>query len=48
MCDVDALDIEEPLCVFSTMLTTTTEEVSHLIGLGKVHVAAFTQDQGAR
>jgi hypothetical protein len=48
MFDVDAFDIDEPWCVFNVMLIGTIEGVSHRIGLGKVHVAAFTQDQGAR
>lgn len=45
--DTHAFDIDEPWCVFNVMLIETTEGVSRRIGLGKVHIAAFTQDQGA-
>jgi hypothetical protein len=48
MFDVDTFDIDEPWCVFNVMLIATNEGVSRRIGLGKVHVAAFTEDQGAR
>lgn len=48
MFDADAFDIDEPWCVFNVMLIATTEGVSRRIGLGKVHIAAFTQKQGAR
>jgi hypothetical protein len=48
MFDVEAFDIDEPWCVFNVMLIATNEGVSRRVGLGKVHVAAFTEDHGAR
>jgi len=48
MFDVEAFDIDEPWCVFNVMLIATNEGVSRRIGLGKMHVAAFTEDHGAR
>lgn len=47
MFDTDVFDIDEPWCVFNVMLIETAGEVSRRVGLGKIHVAAFTQDEGS-
>jgi hypothetical protein len=44
MFDTNVYDIDEPWCIFNVMLIETAGEVSRRIGLGKVHVAAFTQE----
>jgi hypothetical protein len=41
--DTGIYDIDIPWCIFNVMLVETTEEVSRRVGLGKVHIAAFTQ-----
>ena len=47
MFDTGVFDIDEPWCVFNVMLIETTGEMSQRVGLGKVHVSAFTQDEGS-
>jgi hypothetical protein len=46
--DTNVFDHHEPWCVFNVMLIDTVQGISHRVGLGKVHVAAFTQEAGAR
>jgi hypothetical protein len=44
--DTDVFDMDEPWCVYNVMLIETTEGISRRIGLGKIHVAAFTEKEG--
>jgi hypothetical protein len=44
--DIDLFDMNEPWCVYNVMLIQTTEGISRRVGLGKIHVAAFTEKEG--
>jgi hypothetical protein len=46
MFDTDAFDTDEPWCVYNVMLVKTTHGISRRVGLGKMHVAAFTEKEG--
>lgn len=46
--DTDVFDPHEPWCIFNVMLINTVQGISHRVGLGKVHAAAFTREAGAQ
>lgn len=47
MFDINAFDVDKSWCICNVMLIERTGEVSRRVGLGKVHVAAFTKDEGS-